>query len=265
MLANSSQYEEVKLGPDRDHAYRQRKLGLPCPGLAALFNHSYLHAKDIDEQIAFWKWGTALVECYNFTTVFAMLFSLFSALWLKRRPTLHFSIRDLGVHGRIEHDASMTRYDASQGDALNPDPTLIERLFDQLAYYRAQRLGRQPQEPELSIVTLDDFARHKLDLQKQIRQYAAQSKPVVAFLGAGEVAFALQAHLLPKSSSHAEHHDEISANSRWLRVWFEEERLPVELGWKKPMQSYTLFGTLTLIAKIFMVQYAHRNDKSKLK
>ncbi|POW16221.1 hypothetical protein PSHT_06826 [Puccinia striiformis] len=72
---------------------------------------------------------------------------------------------------------------------------------------------------------------------------------------------------------------EIAANAHWLRTWcvisqeaksleptrteptnsttsqrFSEERLPVELGWKKPSSKITLFGTLRLMKEMKALQ-----------
>ncbi|POW16222.1 hypothetical protein PSHT_06827 [Puccinia striiformis] len=76
-----------------------------------------------------------------------------------------FSIEELGTHGKIEHDASMTRFDGInnetlEGDALNPSLEMIDELSKSLDSTTDSKNG---------IVTLQDFAREKVLLESLIK------------------------------------------------------------------------------------------------
>ncbi|MBW0522204.1 hypothetical protein O181_061919 [Austropuccinia psidii MF-1] len=236
--------------------YRRRSdLPNPCPGLAVLFNHNYINVKNQDEKIPFWTWAFALVDCYNFSTPFALFFALISA-WRFKLFSYRFSVRDLATHGSIEHDASMTRHDFGKGDFISADLNLINRMLNALSKNRTKRLQNHSKiQINSSInhdtVTLEDFVNHKIDLQNQLKTYTAQSKWNVKFLGAGHVAFTLQALQLPQSLCHQ---DGIMTYQSWLKVWFEEERLPLDLGWRKPTCQTTALSTFNLVHKNLMIQ-----------
>ncbi|PLW24196.1 hypothetical protein PCASD_09691 [Puccinia coronata f. sp. avenae] len=234
-------------GPDEAHPYQQKMLGCPCPAISAMINHSYLKVEDSKQQIPIHKLMVALVECYNLSWTFAIIFAIVGTLRLGK--IFGFSIQELGVHGKIEHDASMTRFDADKGNALDPSSKLIDQLFVSLGS------ETDPKNKADKSVTLEDFAKRKLHLESQIIKYDAQSKTEVNFLGRGEVSLALQAHRIGGSgSTPPQANVQITANADWLRTWLSEERLPVELGWRKPALKITLLGTLGLMMRIKAIQ-----------
>jgi len=233
-------------GPDEAHPYKQKLLGCPCPAISVMINHSYLKVENAKQQIPIQKLMVALVECYNLSWTFAIIFAVVGALRLGK--IFSFSIQELGRHGKIEHDASMTRFDAGKGDALNPSPELIEQLFESDVGFNGDT------------VTLQEFAKKKLELESRITKYDAQSKAEINFLGRGEVCLALQAHRIGGSGSEhlkdvsMTHDGSLVAHTKWLKTWFSEERLPVELGWKKPASRITLLGTLGLMKRMKTIQ-----------
>ncbi|KAH9467778.1 hypothetical protein Pst134EA_011405 [Puccinia striiformis f. sp. tritici] len=241
--------EDLGSGPDKAHPYHRMMLGCPCPAIATMINHSYLKVEDSKQKIPIHKLMIAMVECYNLSWTFAIVFAIVGNLRLGK--IFGFSIKELGTHGKIEHDASMTRFDVREGDALNPSLEMIDELSKSLDSTTDSKNG---------IVTLQDFAREKVLLESLIKKYEFQSKTEVNFLGRGESCLALLAHrhVGTGSDSHKAGNRkpsvEIAANAHWLRTWFAEERLPVELGWKKPSSKITLFGTLRLMKEMKALQ-----------
>lgn len=136
----------------------------------------------------------------------------------------------------------------SKGDPLNPSQPLIDQLFETI---------NTVSESKTKVVTLEDFSRKKWELENQLTKFTFQSKAEINFLGRGEICLALQAHCLPKSDHSLTTTGNQSvgpvANAQWLKTWFSEERLPVELGWRKPSQI-TLLGTLSLMRKAKKIQ-----------
>ncbi|KAF0683623.1 Aste57867_24329 [Aphanomyces stellatus] len=123
--------------------------------------------------------------------------------------TQQATLADLGTHNVIEHDASLSRQDAAAGDAIHLDPELLAALIahssdgqyltkEHLAHYRAIR-------EEHSKANNPDF---KFDLKQQ-------------FVAYGEAALLLLAL------------KDTTGNIRidWLKMVFEQEKLPLELGW----------------------------------
>ncbi|OAV99090.1 hypothetical protein PTTG_11929 [Puccinia triticina 1-1 BBBD Race 1] len=225
-------------GPDALHPYHRKMLGCPCPAVASMINHSYLNVENSNQKIPIHKLIAALVECYNFSWTFAILIVVVGTLRLGK--VLGFSIKELGEHGKIEHDASMTRLDVDKGNALEPNPGLIDELFKSLD---------SGVDSKSKTMTLEDFAKKKLELEKQVTKYDYQSKSAVNFLGRGEVCLALQAHRhlgtgfdSPKAKD-VNQDGAMEANTSWMRTWFLEERLPVELGWKRPASKITIRRT----------------------
>ncbi|KAI9609142.1 hypothetical protein KEM48_003063 [Puccinia striiformis f. sp. tritici PST-130] len=204
-------------------------LGCPCPAIATMINHSYLKVEDSKQKIPIHKLMIAMVECYNLSWTFAVVFAIVGNLRL--RKIFGFSIEELGTHGKIEHDASMTRFDV--------------KLHYRLEEWYSHITG---------------FAREKVLLESRIKNYEFQSKTEVNFLGRGESCLALLAHRHVGTGSDSykagnrKPSVEIAANAHWLRTWFSEERLPVELGWKKPSSKITLFGTLRLMKEMKALQ-----------
>ncbi|KAA1081138.1 hypothetical protein PGT21_030233 [Puccinia graminis f. sp. tritici] len=243
-------------GPDGAHPYHRKMLGCPCPAISAMINHSYLKVEDSSQKIPVHKLMIALVECYNLSWTFAIVFAIVGTLRLGK--LFGFSIQELGEHGKIEHDASMTRFDADKGNALDPSPELIDQLF--------QSLGSGV-DSKNKVVTLEDFAKKKLELESRLTKFENQSKDHINLLGRGEVCLALQANLCLRSGSEspkagtASSDEGIAAKTDWMRTWFTEERLPVEQGWKKPVAKITLLGTLALMREM----KAHQEKLSRKK
>ncbi|KAI8454048.1 hypothetical protein BY996DRAFT_4582397 [Phakopsora pachyrhizi] len=195
----------------------------------------YRNPIDTQDPIPWLQMIKALIECYNFSCIFAILF-VFAAN-LRFRTLKGFNIQHLAKHGLIEHDASISRYDLHEGDNLNPQSERIEEFFNSIPYPKYITKNQK-------MVNLSDYAKRKIALEKNIISYPPQqSKAHVRFLGIGESVLALQAFedndmVLPGRK--------LKARQEWLGVWYHEERLPVELGWraKKSCRKMTILHTI---------------------
>ncbi|KAG0149651.1 hypothetical protein CROQUDRAFT_88996 [Cronartium quercuum f. sp. fusiforme G11] len=242
-------FDTQQLGPDPRHPYCRRKLGSPCPAISAMINHSYLKPKDEKDDISICQLARAMVECYNLTWNFAIIFSILGTFALGRWTG--FNIIELGVHGKVEHDASISRFNASEGDALNPNSALVEDFLNNVNSSTLNEKGNQINQSS-NLVTLEDFARQKVKLESRLKRFLpSQPKSTINFLGRGESCLALLANSYVDKSI-ANH--PISTRSDWLRVWFTDERLPVELGWRKPNEKIGLRNTLAMMAKMEKLQ-----------
>ncbi|KAI8458116.1 hypothetical protein BY996DRAFT_6411145 [Phakopsora pachyrhizi] len=110
--------------------YQHRPLGCPCPGISILINHCYLNPIDENDPIKYSEIVDGLIKCFNLTKSHALLLSLSATKICGLKGAL--TIAQLGSHGMIEHDASITRFNHSDGDSLNPSPKLINEFLSGL-------------------------------------------------------------------------------------------------------------------------------------
>ncbi|MBW0538388.1 hypothetical protein O181_078103 [Austropuccinia psidii MF-1] len=222
---------EIKPGPDAKHPYYRRLMGCPCPAIATMINHSYLNPQDDKEKLPFMAFVQALRDCYNFSLPFAFLFVFLANLRLGTLRQGGFSLEALKNHGVLEHDASITRYDEQDGDHLGPQPELIDEFLKS-----SNHLTNLEEGPKM--VTLHDYAEKRVQLERKITSYLpTQPKYRVRLLGVGEAALALLAF---REKNSALTGNEVCAREEWLRVWYHEERLPVELGWKNRRSGHKM-------------------------
>lgn len=206
-------------------------MGCPCPAIATMINHSCLTPLDENDPIPFFQLVKALRTCYNLSLPFAFLFVLAANLRLGTIRTGGLSIKHLQKHGVIEHDASITRYNANEGDHLNPQNELIDQFIDGI--HHPPKL-----DDDEKMITLQDFANKKMELEDKLTTFLPQQpKSRIHLLGIGESSLALLA-FEDKSSPLAK--NEICARAQWLRIWFKEERFPWELGWENQRPEYKI-------------------------
>ncbi|EGG02984.1 uncharacterized protein MELLADRAFT_109753 [Melampsora larici-populina 98AG31] len=117
----------------------------------------------------------------------------------------------LKTHGVLEHDASISRWDAGEGDALNPDPQLVSNFLDSIDY--PDHVAQQDK-----MITLDDYALRRSILEKDIIDNRPhQSMTKLHMLGIGEAVLAVKVFEDQRSILAAE--PAICARSEWLREW----------------------------------------------
>lgn len=202
----------------------------PCPALNVVANHGYMNRNGQNLTIA--DITNALSSGLNVDPLMggSQAFSAITSLG-HVDPVSGQSVLDLAnldKHNALEHDASLTRLDAANGDAINVNANLVSTLLsfstdnqtltvDQMAAYRNQRdLQSQAADPSYSASIMATFQKY---------HEASQLLTVMTDASTG------------------------AARTDWMKVWLGEERLPTELGWVQPPQ----FGwpsTLALATEI---------------
>lgn len=121
----------------------------------------------------------------------------------------YLNLDQLGIHGVIEHDVSLTRLDFAQGDNMTAQPHLIADLL------ASSSNGKT--------INKDDF------VQFRRRRYLKQKadNPDVKFEGELVNVACSEIGLLLKVLGNGE-----EVPVEYIRVFFEEGRLPREEGWK---------------------------------
>ncbi|PWY72263.1 Cloroperoxidase [Aspergillus heteromorphus CBS 117.55] len=179
----------------------------PCPGLNSLANHGFLphDGKFVTEQQTVSGLGDAL----NIDAALAKL--LFQgALATNPSPNAtNFSLDDLSRHNIIEHDGSLSRQDYYFGDNHDFNQTIFDQtrgywthaLIDlkDVATARAARMNT-------SMATNPEFGLSNATLTDSFAESAT--------------------YLLAFGNKTAG-----TVNRTWVEYFFENERLPDELGW----------------------------------
>ncbi|EFP84260.2 uncharacterized protein PGTG_10638 [Puccinia graminis f. sp. tritici CRL 75-36-700-3] len=150
MAFNPKQSADVQLNEleTSEHSYNRKRFGSPCPGISILVNHGYLTPAHKHDRIKVGDLINALVKGFNLSWFHAAFLSILAVLICGKG--LSVSIAELGAHGRIEHDGSITRYDYGEGDSLNPDEKLIDQFLN---------TGESPHP-----VSLNDYALRRAEL-----------------------------------------------------------------------------------------------------
>ncbi|KAI1336611.1 Peroxidase, family 2-domain-containing protein [Xylariaceae sp. FL0016] len=187
----------------------------PCPMLNTLANHGFLphDGKNLKET----EVVDALATALNFDAELSKLLFSFAVTTNPTPNATTFSLNDLGRHDILEHDASLSRTDAAFGDPIPFNETVFNQTrqfwtgdiidLQMAANARAARLM-------ISNLSNPDYTLSSLGSEFSIGETAAY----VAILG-----------------------DRVSGTVAKERVeyLFENERLPLELGWVRPCEAFT--------------------------
>ncbi|KAL2271407.1 hypothetical protein VTJ83DRAFT_778 [Remersonia thermophila] len=188
----------------------------PCPMLNTLANHGFLphHGKHLTRQQVI----DGLYNGLNINKTTGDTLFNFALMASPEPNATTVSLDDLGRHNILEHDASLSRTDAYFGDVLKFNKTVFAetkqhwghgKILDVAAAARA-RLGRiitsKATNPEYTMSELGDAFTY------------GESVAYIMVLGDINTG---------------------KAKRRWVEYWFENERLPTHLGWKKPSQAIT--------------------------
>ncbi|KAH9441650.1 hypothetical protein Pst134EA_032733 [Puccinia striiformis f. sp. tritici] len=145
----------------------------------------------------------------------------------------------------LQHDASICRYDSSEGDALNPQSELVDQFIDGINYPPGLDEAKK-------MVNLNDFAKKRIALEDRLTSSFHNNRnpafiwqaSCFTLLGIGEASLALLTFADKSSPLYA---NDMCARADWLRIWYKEERFPLELGWENRRSGYKI--TLTKLIK----------------
>ncbi|KAH7632509.1 Peroxidase, family 2-domain-containing protein [Sordaria sp. MPI-SDFR-AT-0083] len=216
---------------EEDHTWRKAGPGdrrSPCPMLNALANHGYLPHSGADISLAQLMQG--LKKGINLSPDASLIVGLKALQASSTGSWVTFHLDDLNKHGVIEHDGSLSRGNVSMGDNHTFSPeiwaTVLQVIGDDerisietAAKMRGFRIAEGPKlNPEGFKMSSED-----------LRFSAIETALYLRVLGRGT---------------------EGGAKTRWVRVMFEEERLPIEEGFKRSDKPLTIAEILELQRKV---------------
>lgn len=146
------------------------------------------------------------------------------------------NLDQLAKHGAMEHDVSLTRRDAAQGDGLNKQKDLVDQLI------AAAR--------DSKFVTMEDFAR----LRRKRLEQQRKDNPEMVFealhnlMACGEVAFAQK--LFGDSKR------DFAVPVEYVKALWQEERFPFEEGWE--IRRWWPLGILETVPQMVLMRKAVR-------
>ncbi|KAG7088850.1 hypothetical protein E1B28_012804 [Marasmius oreades] len=199
----------------------------PCPGLNTLANHGFLprNGKNISIPMIL-KAGH---EGYNMEADILTIAAKVGLLTSPGDQPTTLSLNDLKAHGVIEHDASLSRQDIALGDNVRFNETIFFTLANSNPgsdVYNITSAG-QVQHARLADSLKNNPNVTNTDLTSIIR--GAESAFYLSVMGD-----AIQG-VAPK---------------KFVQIFFREERLPIQEGWKKSTVPITLATVGALVDRV---------------
>ncbi|KAH9883597.1 Cloroperoxidase [Xylariomycetidae sp. FL2044] len=186
----------------------------PCPMLNTLANHGFLPRSGKD--ISLNKTQDALVAALNIERGLAGDLFDFAVTTNPAPNATTFDLDHLARHNILEHDASLSRVDAHFGD---PAP------FNQTIFDQTKRFWTG----DTITIQMAGNARAARELTSMVENPEFSFNRLQADFSAGEGA----AYVIIIGRSL-----EGQAPKTWVEYFFENERLPLELGWTRPDVTY---------------------------
>ncbi|KAK4963328.1 hypothetical protein LTR10_000956 [Elasticomyces elasticus] len=193
----------------------------PCPAINALANHGILphNGKDITKAMAV----EALTKALHIDSNIATVFSAGAVAANPDHSAHNFDLDHVDKHGYVEHDVSLSRDDVQFGDNHTFNKGIFEPL---LKTYQASSITASSEGAKTSWATASEvrYARVKASKTKheaEGKQWTYGLKESILSYGES----ALYLNLLGKDGV---------APLEWVRIFFEEERLPFAEGWRPP-------------------------------
>lgn len=169
------------------------------------------------------------MEVYNIDIMLAHLFTTASNLIVQAGPLEGLfdqtvDLEEFEKHDAIEHDGSLTRKDASEGDALSLQPNLLQAMLD---------------DSSTDFLDSDSLGKSRARREKDM---AARGRPVLDskgdFIAYGEAALILETFGQATGQAPKEA----------VKTFFEQERLPE--GYEKPAELITIPSTVGIADQV---------------
>ncbi|KAH8885374.1 putative chloroperoxidase [Thozetella sp. PMI_491] len=188
----------------------------PCPGLNTLANHGFLPHDGRNITIS--QFVDAISKGFGFDDSVGQFLATTAFNFLGVDLNSGMDLELLNTPNVLEHNASLTRHDQPGADSLHVDPSRVDAM-------------------------LADSPTNYLDVVSAAisrnRVYAESNYPNVSatIMGImyGESSLMLivtSTETVPAAGASEEDYYAMGANKTVVEVFFNEERLPVELGWK---------------------------------
>ncbi|KAF9060229.1 Peroxidase, family 2-domain-containing protein [Rhodocollybia butyracea] len=180
----------------------------PCPGLNTLANHGFLprNGSNITIPIAL----GAIQEGFNLHLSIMPLVAKLGLLTTDN--TDNFALKELALHGTLEHDASLSRNDLAIGDNIHFNATVFSTLNNSnpgVDYYNATSAAQVLQQ------RLTEDSLINPNLTNTIKEFTIRIIESGFYLS---VIGNVTTGVAPKD---------------FIRIFFSQERLPLEEGWHR--------------------------------
>ncbi|KAL5042015.1 hypothetical protein BDW71DRAFT_211549 [Aspergillus fruticulosus] len=206
-----------KTGAENAHAWIAAGAGdarSPCPMMNTLANHGYIHrdGRNITRE----GLANGLVDSINFSQELAE--SMFDNILAMDPTATNFNLDALNAHNVGEHDASLSRADAYFGNnhVFNPNVFAQTRAYWTKPTLTAAMLANSKIARQLHSKAFNPT--YTYTKQTEQTSYTETGFPILAFgdIEAGTV------------------------DREFVEYWFENERLPSEVGWKVREEPVTV-------------------------
>jgi len=223
---------------NEDHAWRppaDGDLRSPCPALNSLANHGYLPRDGKNLGIS--NITSSLGEVYNVSYPLALTLALMGIVMCGSPLKASFTLKDLALHNKAEHDASLAHADAAPGDKYAPVVPDEARLRDLLEH-----------SPHKSTLNLEDLAKVRVDREGVLKT------PLGFYLGSlakGESV--LLTLLLGDKETNEISKAQVDEFMRW-------DRIPE--GFKRPERQISI-GSQNALTKVFQAHIDQLKKKDQ--
>ncbi|KAJ7092296.1 Cloroperoxidase [Mycena belliarum] len=192
----------------------------PCPGLNTLANHGYLPRSGANFTIE--ELMDASKEAFNLDWAPILVAAKFGLLSSEDRSSFsRMNLKALNLHNLIEHDASVSRGDF--GDGTGDSVHFDEKFFSVLAnknpgvdYYNVSAAGETQRDRLAHSVATNPLV---VNTRKEFLLRSRESALYLSIFGNPMTGVA------PK---------------KYVNIFFREERLPIQEGWKKNKKLITV-------------------------
>ncbi|KAJ6616837.1 Chloroperoxidase [Mycena sp. CBHHK59/15] len=192
-----------------------------CPAINTMANHGYIRrdGKKISPLAMF----HGLKACYGLSTPLATVLTFGGWFLIKRVGRI--SLEELGLHGGVEHDASVVHADCAPGERYAPI-AIHENLVSDFATHVVQRAsdaaGAELSEGDV-VVTGHDIVQTRIRRERLSKPLDA----VHAEIARGEMAIILGVW---EKTLTVGGREETGVPLPWMRTWLGRETLPA--GWR---------------------------------
>ncbi|KAF9265234.1 Cloroperoxidase [Marasmius fiardii PR-910] len=199
----------------------------PCPGLNTLANHGFLprNGKNISIPMII----QAGHDGYHFEADILTIAAKVGLLTSPDDQPTTLSLNDLKAHGVLEHDASLSRQDFALGDNVHFNETLFSTLTNSNPGYDVYNITSAGQ---VQRARLADSVQNNPNIT---------NTDTTLFIRSAESAFYLSAMGDPIKGV---------APKNFVQIFFREERMPIEEGWKRSSTPVTADTLVPLINQI---------------
>lgn len=157
------------------------------------------------------------------------------------------SVNSICRHGTIEHDASISRGDFASGDNFHFNETLFTALAESnpgVDYYNASSAGavqkRRLQESQAS----------NPNITNTVKEFAIRGQESALYLSVmGDPSTGIAPKEWVTTNAGPRRSLLMNAIVRFVNIFFREERMPIEEGWKRPDTQIT-GGTIESIRNV---------------